>query len=99
MECLFRGAESEHGDRIARGAGRADDGQRSKYVDEHPGFALDESFERHAFVEMYAVLHDQVLVARVEYLGVDRGNDFDREIVGTDDADLQARKPARAFEP
>ena len=47
---------------------------------------------------MDAVLHDEMLVAGMKHLGIDRRHDLDREIVRPDDADFEAREPSRAFE-
>ena len=50
---------------------------------------LHEALERHAFLEMDAVLHDEMLVAGMKDVRVDRRNDLNSEIVGADDAHLQ----------
>src|SRR6202044_2083686 len=49
-------------------------------------------------MEMDSILHDEVLMAGMENLGIDRRHDLDGEIVRPDDPDLKAREPARAFE-
>ena len=49
-------------------------------------------------MEMDSIFHDEVLMAGMENLGIDRRHDLDGEIVRPDDADLKAREPARAFE-
>ena len=72
--------------------------QRREDIGEHVGVALDQALEGHAFVQVDAVFHDEMLVAGVEHLGVDRRHDLDGEIVGADDDDLKAREPAGAFE-
>ena len=76
----------------------ADDRYRREDIGEHPGRALDQPLERHALMEIYSVLHDEVLVAGMKNLWIDRGHDLDGEIISPDDADLKAREPARAFE-
>ena len=48
-------------------------------------------------MKMDSILHDEVLVARMKDLRIDRRHDFDREIVRADNADLQTRKPTCAF--
>src|SRR3954471_2786588 len=47
---------------------------------------------------MDPVLHDEVLMAGMEHVWIDGRHHFDREIVGADDTDFQARKPARTVE-
>src|SRR5262249_3707052 len=74
----------QHRDRISWRTGRADDRQRHEYIDEHEGFPLDQPLERHAFVQVDAVLHDEVLMAWVEDVGIDRRYHLDGEIVGAD---------------
>ena len=49
-------------------------------------------------MEVDAVLHDEVLVAGVEHLGIDGRHHLDGEIVGADDGDLQIGEPPRAVE-
>jgi hypothetical protein len=59
--------------------------------------ALGQPLERHALVEMNSVLHNEVLVAGMKNLWIDRRYDLDGEVSRPDDADLQAREPARTF--
>jgi hypothetical protein len=40
-------------------------------------------------MKMDSILHNEVLVARMKDLRIDRRHDFDREIVRADNADLQ----------
>src|SRR5271156_2148579 len=49
-------------------------------------------------MEMDSILHDEVLMAGMENLGIDRRHHLNGEIVRPDDADLKAREPACAFE-
>ena len=51
----------------------ADDRYRREDIGEHPGPALDQPLERHALMEIYSVLHDEVLVAGMKNLWIDRG--------------------------
>src|SRR5579872_4213002 len=95
----YRRIGLEDGDWIARRARGADNRQWREDIGEKPGFALDQPVEGHALLEMDAVLHDQVLMTRMKDFRINRRNDFHREIVGAHDANLQARKPARAFQP
>ena len=54
---------------------------------EHPRPALDQPLERHALMEMDSVLHDEVLVAEMKNLWIDRRHDLDSEVIRPDDAD------------
>jgi hypothetical protein len=87
----------ENRDWISWGPGGPDDGQWREDIGENPGPALDQALEGHALMKVDSILHDEVLVARMKDLRIDRRHDFDGEIVRADNADLQTRKPTCAF--
>ena len=61
----------KNGDWVPGRAGGPGDEERREYVGKFENAPLDEALEGHSLVQVYAVLHDEMLVAGVEDLGVD----------------------------
>ncbi len=81
LDAIRKSAQLQNRDRVSRRTCGADDRQRREQIGEDPGLALDQPLERHAFMEMDSIFHDEVLMAGMENLGIDRRHHLNGEIV------------------